>query len=925
MHWTVDLSPDAAAVLRTLAAEERTPVAAALDRLAESGPGQSPEGERWVQVEAGAYVLVCVPRAGRTVLVASIEPLMASHALADTALAPTRRLVRTLRGDEPPRGPLKSRSFTDRSTPSIRASVMNLLFELRLAARTLRRDRAITLLAAAALAIGIGVPAAMFGMVDAAVLRGLPIEGAKQVMHLERKPDGAGAGEGWNVPPRDVVEWQAQQRSFESLEAFRFQEVTLRSGQTTDRYSASVLTPGTFGVLRVQAAEGRVLQEADALPGAAPVVVLGHNVRRDRFSGEAAVGRTVLIDGVAHEVVGVMPEGFAFPTAEQLWLPLSLAAVTGDDAARATLSGIGRLRPGVSADEARAEFGVIAARLVERYPETNRNLGVVIKPFTTRFIGETATTTMFFVLGAVLLVLVVACANVANLLLVRAVRRARDLAVHSALGATRSRIARQLLLESLLLAVVGGAAGVAVAAAGLGGLRRAFGERMPYWAEPRLDGSVLLFMAGLVVLSTLLAGLLPALRTGRGDLSATLRDESRGSTGQRTNRIMAGLVVLEIALSLALLVGTGLMGRSVQAVQPERLGMPHADIMTARVSLPRDRDADARRAYYRAFEDALARAPSAAAVGLGSVLPMTHSPFTRFALDGEVHERYDDQPPIRQAAVSSGWFAAYGVQATRGRLFDVTDGPDAPPSVIVNESFVQRYFTDRDPVGERIRLGADPDAWRTVVGVVPDLWAGALDSSPDRNPPAVYLPFAQAPPLSAAIAVRVRTPPLEFVPALRAAAFEAEPDVPLHEIATMTSVIENNSWFYGMAASIFGICGLSTLILATVGTYGVIAYSVGRRTREFGIRMAMGARRGDILRLVVGNGAAQVALGLAIGLALALVIARGVSTLLFGVSMTDPLVLVGTTAVLCAVAVAAMIIPARRAAGTDPLDALRAE
>ncbi|HSJ14634.1 MAG TPA: ADOP family duplicated permease, partial [Longimicrobiales bacterium] len=795
--------------------------------------------------------------------------------------------------------------------------------ELRQAARTLLRQPGLTFLSVLALGLGIGLPVAMFGMVDGVVLRGLPFDDPERIVHLERRPYGA-RGEGWGVAARDWVVWQEQQRSFEQLAAFRNGSVTLRSGSGTDRWRATWATPDLFPLLRVRAAQGRAFGAEEA---AAPVVLLGHHVWRDRFASEAAViGSTVFVDGRPHTVLGVMPETFRFPDRQDVWLPLPIDAAMVAAPDGPTFDVIGRLRPGVSRREAAAELDVVARRLAQRYPESNANMGVAVKSFAARFTGENASRTMLAMLGAVLLVLVVACVNVANLLLVRAVHRSRDLAIVTALGASRARVVRQVLLEALLLAALGGALGTLVAALGIDALAGFFGERMPLWMAPRLDARVLGFMLALVIAGGLLAGLLPALKATHGDLTTALRDDSRGATGVRVGRVMHLLVILELALSLGLLVPTALLARSAREVQSVELGFSATRLYTARAALPDDAEPDARRHYHAELAGALAAEPGIAAAALATTPPADRAPLGRVALDGVTYQDDDEMPVLRRAAVSPEFFTLLGTAPVRGRAFTPLDGPEGAPVAIVNARAAARLFPGEEAIGRRVRTGGPDAPWRTIVGVVPDLWMGAFDAVGDRNPAGIYLPLAQEPPAAVRLLVRARgADPAELSATLRRVAFAADPEVPVYDVRSMRTLIEDNNWFYGMGAGIMAACGAAALLLAAVGLYGVIAFSVERRRREFGVRMAIGARAADIVRLVVRRGTLQLAIGTALGALLAVLLGSGMRSLLFEVSATDPLLFAAAAALLIGVGLIAMLLPALRAARGDPLDALRAE
>lgn len=804
---------------------------------------------------------------------------------------------------------------------------MELLGPSKQAFRALRRRPGVVVLAVIALALGIGLPAAIYSVLDATFLRGLPVEEGDRVMHLERRPFGR-TGEGWGVEARDYLTWQESQRSFESLGAFRFTSLTLRDANGADRYAGARVTPNTFEILRVRAAIGRTFTAADAEPGAEPVVILGHTVWRDRHGSDPGIiGRTLFVDGVAHTVVGVMPEEFRFPVEQDVMLPFRVPPGAADQNDFGAFEAFGRLADGVSLGDARADLAVIGARVAERWPETNENMGVSIKPYTARFTGENATRQAWVMLGAVLLVLLVASVNVANLQLVRVVERLRDLAVRTAMGATRGQIMRQLFLESGAITLLGGLLGIVVTAIAIRGFGVLFPpHRMPFWYDLRLDLPVLAFIALLSVAAAFLAGVLPALKASGQNLLDTLNDESRGATGVRIGRLMQGLVVLEIAFSLALLVTGGLLLLGVSKVQPDRLGMAVDDVVTARIALPSSYDPGARTRYWNELVSVVEAGAAVQTAALATDLPATHADYRRFAIEGIDYDEERGLPGARSVVTSSRMFDVFGRKVVRGRGFAAQDAADGVPVVLVNERFARVWFGGEDPIGRRIRIGEDAGAeWRTIVGIAPDLWANGLDSSPDRNPPAMYTPLAQEPPFSASIAMRASGNPAAALSELRTAAFALEPEAPVHDAMTMVQLIEDNSWFFGMAASIMGVAGLVALLLATIGLYGVIAFSVGRRTKEIGIRMAFGATTKRIHTLILRRGLPSIAAGMLAGFALAVILARGISDLLFGVAPTDLRVFAGVGIFLAGVAVAAMIIPANRAASIHPLEALRSE
>lgn len=799
--------------------------------------------------------------------------------------------------------------------------------DLRAAFRQIRRQPGIAIVAVLALGLGIGLPAAMFSVVRAMTLRGLPVPDGAAIMHMERRPIGA-RGEGWGVAPRDWFAWQ-ELRSFDGIGAFDQATVAMRIDAGADRYEAARLTGRAFEILRVPPVLGRTIGPADALPGAEPVVVLAHHVWRDRFASDpGAIGRTVTIDGRPYTVIGVMPEGFRFPIREDLWTPFVIPPGAEGDATFPDFDVFGRLRDGVSRADAAAELNAIAARLADQYPETNADMGVTVKRFTDRHMGENAVQTMWVILVAVMLVLAVACTNVANLLLVRAVQRIRELAVRAALGARRGRIISQLLHESLALAVLGGGLGVVIAIFASRGLADLIGsDRMPYWVDIRLDGMTLVFTGAITLLAALIAGMLPAVKAMRVDVANILKDETRGGSGMRIGRAMQGLVVLEIALSFGLLVATGLMVRSLQNVRDVPLGFATRDVLTAQFAFPETLTDEERLRFASELERRMADVSGTTGITVATNLPTTRAPVTRFALEGSSYVDEDAMPRVRRVAVSGGFFDALGIRPTAGRSLNAQDQTSGQPVVVVNERFVARFFGGENPLGRQVRLGGleTPNPWRTVVGVVPDVWAAGLDASGDRNPPAVYIPLAGTAPAILSLAVRSAMPAQQLAARLRETAAATDPAVALFDVKPMTGVVDDNSWFYGMGAAIVGTCGFSALLLAVVGLYGVVAFSVNRRTREFGIRTALGATPRRIIHLVLRRAGWQLGLGMLLGTGLAVALGRGVASLLFNVQPTDAAAFVGFGSILVLAALFATLIPALRASRIDPLTALRQE
>jgi predicted permease len=656
--------------------------------------------------------------------------------------------------------------------------------------------------------------------------------------------------------------------------------------------------------------------------------MISYDVWVDRFESDPGVlGRTIFIDDEAYSIIGVVPEGMRFPYEESLWIPLVLP----DGAAQGgspTLGVWGRLADGVSRAEAIAQFEVIASRTEQMFPDANEGYGVSVKPYTVQHLGETPMFQMKVITAAVLLVLIVACVNVANLLLVRAVHRIRDLAVRTALGASRARIVGQLLLESTIMAVLGGILAVGVASAALGGLRYWLGtERLPFWVDLRLDNQSLLYTFALTIAAGLLAGALPAIKAIVRDVNSVLKDEARGSSAMQIGGVMHGLIVLEIALSMGLLVATGMMIQSVRNVRDVRLGFDTERTITAQLGLPEAWDAEARRRFIASLDSRLEGDPAISTHTITSNAPVTRAGRTRLAVEGQAYESENAMPVVRRVTASPGFFETFGATLVAGRDFGTADTGASEPVVIVNRQLAERYFPDVDPIGRRIRLGGEesPDEWRTIVAISPDLWAAGLDSSSDRNPPAAYVPVAQVPPRTLTVVVVTAAPRGQTAASLRDATGLIDPEVPVYDVKTMGEVIEDNSWFFGFAAALIGSAGLSALILAAIGLYGVIAFSVGRRTREIGIRIAIGAAPRQIVQLVLWRGGRQILIGTVLGFAIAYTIGSSISSIMFMVDPADPVVYALFGSILTAITILATLLPARRAARINPLMALRSE
>lgn len=807
---------------------------------------------------------------------------------------------------------------------------MNALRDLRFGARLLIKRPGLTAIAVVALGLGIGLTTTMFSIVYGAIIRGLPFERSERILHLER----ANPSEGIRsvaVPIHDFVDWRAQQKSFEDFTAFYLGTVNVSgAGGKPERYDGAFTTANMFDLLRIRPLFGRTFREGDDRPGGEPVVVIGFRLWQERFGGDRGVlGRTIRANGEVMTVIGVMPEKFLFPLNEEIWLPLRLNPLATKRGEGTFLEVIGRLRDGATIDQARAEFAAIAKRLEQEYPETNKGYTVLIKPFVAEFIGEEAVAMLYTMLGAVFCVLLIACANVANLLLARAALRTKEVAIRSALGASRFRVIGQLLVETLLLAVAGGAMGVIIASVGV----RLFNDAIvdatpPFWIDIKIDPAVLLFVVGLVLLASLIAGLVPAIQASRADVNEVLKDESRGSSSLRLGRFSKGLVIGEIALSCGLLVAAGLMIKSVVRLKSIEFPFATEDVFTARVGLF-DTDYPDKASRARFYEELVRRLegkPGVRSVALTSNLPSTGSEGLSFAVQGKSYPSDADYPRTRRAVVTPGFFEMFGTRVMSGRDLARSDTADSLPVAVVNQSFARKHLPGGDPLGRRIRVGrsSTDQPWLTIVGVVPDFYIGDLDGE-EKNPDGFYVPLAQDALNFMSIAIRAQGPPLALTSMVRGEVTALDPNLPIYFVRSMPQVIQRNTWFYGVFGSLFMIFGFAALFLASVGLYGVMAFSVSSRTQEIGVRMALGAQARDVLTLIMRQGVIELAIGLFLGLGLAAGLSRMLKILLFEVEPWDPAIFGYIVAVLAATCIVACLVPAQRAMRVDPMEALRYE
>ncbi|MDQ3998027.1 MAG: ADOP family duplicated permease, partial [Gemmatimonadota bacterium] len=706
--------------------------------------------------------------------------------------------------------------------------------DVRYGLRSLRRSPGLVTAATVALALGIGLTTVMFSIIYGMLIKGLPFDDAPRIAAVQYL-DPMRGGEERPFPLGDFVRYRARQRSFEAIGAFSVGAATVRSGEGADRVRAVRMTAGAFDITRVRAMLGRTFTPGDDNPAAPPTVVLSYAAWRDRYAGDSGVvGSTVRVDGHAHTIVGVMPERYEFPVQTIIWLPLQTDAATLRPGEGPDVGAVGRLRPGVSYERANAELGLVGRQLAaERAPPAE--LHPVVKPFIRGVVPGRAYSVFYAMLGAVILVLLVACANVANLLLGRAVSRTREIGIRTALGASRLAVVRQSLVESSILAGLAAVLGAGIAQTGIVAFNRALVDTdRPFWTDIGLHPPVLAFVLAMAVLASLVSGILPAIQSARLDVAATLKDESHAASAMRAGKLSRAIVVVEIALCSALLLAAGFMTKSIAKLRAVEPGFTLAGVYTARVS-PSPGDPAAQRRFLEAVEQRLGALPGVAGAYVGSELPGTGWGGDQVVVEGRTYAREQDYPFARSLAVSAGFFPTFGVRVLRGRAIDAGDRAGSLPVAVISQSFARRHFADVDPIGRRIRLGGPGGAgeWLTIVGVMPTLFAASLR---DPWPPEVLTAFWQARDLSSAsIAVRGAGGAATAAPIRRIVA-ALDPEAPVYGVASMADVLARPLWALRVLGTMFVVFGVVSLALAAIGLYAVMAFSVSRRTRELGIR-----------------------------------------------------------------------------------------
>src|SRR5882724_765871 len=799
-----------------------------------------------------------------------------------------------------------------------------LLQDLRYTVRVLLKKPAFTAIVVLALAIGIGANTAIFSVVNAILLRPLPYKNFDRISMVWMDNPKLGVAEDWHSYP-NYVDYKQQNQVYEDIAAFNNRSFNLTGVGDPVRILGAWNTASLFSVLGVEPLMGRVFTEEEEEPGKDLVVVLSNGLWRSRFgSNPNAIGQAISMNGANRTVIGVMPPGFSFPDKRtEAWVPLALSPQRKQARSVISYKAVGRLKPGVSMAQARADMGAIAKRLDEQYSQSDYGVNLVLlRDQETR----TVKPALLVLLGAVAFVLLIACANVANLLLAQAAIREREIAIRLALGARRWRIVRQLLTESAVLGLVGGAAGLLMAVWGLNVLVALSPGDIPRFDQAGIDGRVLAFTLTVSLLTGLIFGLVPSLQASKPDLNNALKEGGRGATGGAGGlRVRNLLVVSEIALSMVLLVGAGLLIRSFMRLQQFDLGFNPNNLATMRIQLPgtKYREPAQVDAFYKQLLERIESVPGVKSVGAISDVFLTDTPnSTNFSIEGRPVPIGADSIEVPLDSVSPGYFRAMGIPLLSGREFDDRDVRNSTPVVIVNETFVRRFFADEEPLGKRFvygQSGPDNNNWITIVGVVGDMRRTGFDR-PVR--PETFLPQSQNPSATLTIVARTAVDPVTLSNTLRGEVWAIDNDQSVYDLKSMDQTLSEMSSQRRFNMLLLGVFAALALTLAAVGIYGVMSYSVAQRTHEIGVRMALGARGTDVLGMIVRRGMVLVIAGIGAGLIGAVALTRLLSSLLYGVSATDPLTFVVIPIVLSAVALGACFVPASRATTVDPMVAL---
>ena len=797
-----------------------------------------------------------------------------------------------------------------------------LMQDVKYGARMLAKRPGFTAVALVTLALGIGANTAIFSVVNAVLLRPLPLKDPDRlVMVVETN-----LSKGWDqfsVSPLNFTDWRDQNQVFEQIVASRNWAFNLTGNGDPERVRGTRVSAGLLEMVGATPAQGRLFTAEEDQPGRGNVVLISHGLWQRRFgSNPDIIGQTLTLNSQSYTVIGIMPKDYSFPGRSEIWAPMAFSQSEQASRGGHFISVFARLKDNVTIEQARTEMQSLAGRLEEQYPDTNKGWSANVISLMDQVVGDIRPALMVL-LGAVAFVLLIACANVANLLLARSASRYKEIAIRTALGASRFQLVRQLLTESLLLSVLGGGLGLLLAFWGVDFLVSISPENIPRVREIGLDRQVFIFTALLSVLTGVFFGVVPAIQGSKPDLTEALKEGGRGSTGGR-HRARSVLVVSEVALALVLLIGAGLMIKSFTRLQRIDPGFNPVNVMTMSVSLPSSkyREPHQQTGFYNQLIERVRSLPGVESAAASTSIPIGGSDYIYgFLIEGGTVSP-QDAPSANYYSITPDYFKAMGIPLKRGRNFTDADLANTTLVAIINETFAKRYFPDEDPIGKRIHITNGPQAFREIVGIVGDVRHYSLDQESTAQ---MYEPYAQKPFTSMALAIRTTQDPTSLISAVRSQVLAVDRDQPVSNVKTLEQLVSESIAQPRLSMLLLTIFAVVAMVLAAVGLYGVMSYSVTQRTNEIGIRMALGARRTDVLRLVVGQGMMLAVIGVGIGLAASFVLTRFLATLLYTVSATDPLTFAGLSLTLTGVTLLASFIPALKATKVDPMIALRYE
>lgn len=808
-------------------------------------------------------------------------------------------------------------------------TIQTLLTDIQYGFRMLWKYKIVSIIAIITLALGIGANTAIFSIVNTVLLRPLSYENPEELVFISEKSSQLN---NMSVAYPNFLDWQAKNTVFEKIGVFRSQSYSLISNGEPEQVTGVMISLDLISALKVKPIIGRNFLPEEDKPGASPVALLSYGFWQQNFAGQPNIlGKPIILNGQTYTIIGVMPQGFRFPTNKiQLWVPVGLNA-NDPNWTRENHPGlyaIARLKPGISLEQANSEMTTIAAQLEQQYPKTNPDNKVVIKSLHERAVGDFRAP-LLLLLASVGTVLLIACANVANLMLARAASRSREIAIRAVLGANRRRIIRQLLTESLILALIGGALGLLLASWGISTIVSFPGlENVPRLLDVKIDNQVLIFTLLLSSATGIVFGLVPALQATRLDLNESLKENSRASTGNyHQQKLRSFLIVAEITFTLILLISSGLFIKSFIRLQQVETGFKSDNILMATVNLPRTKypEPQQRIAFCQQLLTNLSHIPGIESVAASSRLPLQNgSNQTPFSIEDFPSDNAN--LPLAEFTIAShNYFNTLGLNLLKGRLFTEQDVKDSLPVVIIDEKFAKKYWPNQDPIGKKIKGGSreSKNPWMEIVGVVASIRYDELAAS--DNLIQMYCPYYQVPSGRISLAIKTQTEPLSYTKAVRSEVSALDKEQPISDVKTMSQLIETSISSEKLMLILLGLFALLALVLASVGIYGVVSYSVSQRTHEIGIRMALGAQANQVMVMIVKQAMALALIGIALGLIGALAFTRLLSSLLYEVSVTDLSIFIFAPVFLAIVSFLACYLPARRATKVDPLIALRYE